>query len=74
VHETHLLTLIPVKVNGKPLTLNSLGDMIQTPKRGNVTRYDYYWPAVKEKLGDAGIKSAYWVLMTKDVLAAFREF
>jgi len=73
VHETHVLTLIPVTVNGKPLTLTSLEDLIEHPKKGPATKYTYYNSVVNKQLGEVGIKSSYWLLMTKDVLEGTRN-
>jgi hypothetical protein len=33
VEETHLLCLIPATVNGRPLTLMALGELVQAPKK-----------------------------------------
>ena len=69
VKETHLLALIPSHVGGKPLTLDYLGELIQSPKGGgHKTQYRHYWAAVREAIGNQSPDSSYWVLMTKDVL------
>ncbi len=66
VQETHLLVLIPQTVNGKPLTLKSLGELVQSPKQGPKTEYsrlstgDYY--------ADTPAEPSHWVLMTRDVI------
>ena len=39
VHETHVLCLIPQTVNGKPLNLKSLGELVQKPLQGHATKY-----------------------------------
>jgi len=49
VGETHLLTLIPKTVNGKSLTLNSLGELVKSPKQGNKTKYQEYWKEIKKR-------------------------
>ena len=39
VEETHLLVLIPEKVNGKPLTLKTLGELVQHNLKGTSSKY-----------------------------------
>ena len=74
VRDTHLLALIPSHVAGKPLTLNYLGELIQSPKGGgHGTKYRNYWNAAREALGRQSPESSYWVLMTKDVLEGSRN-
>lgn len=73
VGETHLLTLIPKTVNGKPLTLNSLNELVQKPKQGNATRYCSYWDEIKKLHGDTPVQASYWVLFTKDVIPGSRS-
>ena len=69
VKDTHLLALIPSRVGGKPLTLDYLGELIQSPKGGgHATKYDFYWDEVREAIGSQSPDSSHWVLMTKDVL------
>lgn len=56
-----MLTLIPQTVDGEPLTLKKLGELIKKPREGNATKL----------LVDGRIipnQTSYWVLMTKDVL------
>ncbi len=43
VEETHLLVLIPQTVNGKPLTLRSLGELVKSPKQGTSSQYRHFW-------------------------------
>jgi hypothetical protein len=69
VRDTHMLVLVPATVNGEPFTLNSLGEMIQTPKSdGNATNYRFYWEDAKEELGDKAFQHSYWTLIVKDVI------
>ena len=52
VRETHLLALIPAQVAGQPLTLDYLGELIQSPQEGgHATKYRYYWDGVREAIG-----------------------
>ena len=67
IFETHLLFLVPGAVDGKPLTLNSLQELIQKPKAGHKTQYKYYTDYVKNELGNQST-SSHWVLMTMDAI------
>jgi hypothetical protein len=74
IEETHTLVLVPATVNGKPLTLDSLGEMIERPRNGgNATRYSYYWEDARKQLGQTPAPAAHWVLMTTDVLPNTRK-
>ena len=70
--ETHMLVLIPATVKGNPLTLNSIGELVKSPKMGHLTEYRYIWKDLKDEHGDTAIGESYWVLMTKDVLEGSR--
>ena len=61
VKETHLLVLIPNKVNGKPFTLNYLEKLIQGPKSGHPTKYRFYDNDAKWTVGDKSYHS-HWML------------
>jgi len=70
IEETHVLVLIPQTVNGKPLTLRSLEELVQHPRQREATQYAYL------DLGrytDPPAPPAHWVLMTKDVLPGSRS-
>ena len=74
VKDTHLLVLIPATVDGKPFSLNLLGELIQRPKGGgHSTRYDCYDRDVQEQFGAQSPTRSYWVLMTRDVLEGSRS-
>ena len=73
VQETHLLVLIPETVNGKPLTLNLLQELIKAPKSGNKTEYRYYDKYVEEELGEQKAPASHWVLLTNDVIPGSRN-
>ena len=74
VEDTHMLVLIPKTVNGKPLTLNTLKELIERPRGGgHATKYRYYDSYVKKELGDVSAPRSHWVLMTKDVLPGSRN-
>ena len=71
VYETHLLTLIPETVNGAPLTLRSLGELMQRPQGGgNSTKYEYFNNG--EYKADTSYPS-HWALFTRDVLPGSRN-
>ena len=72
VRETHLLFLVPGTVNGNPLTLNFLKELIREPKKGHKTDYRGYEECVKNKLGDQSTSSC-WVLMTRDIIPNSRN-
>ncbi|MDJ0652090.1 MAG: NACHT domain-containing protein [Simkaniaceae bacterium] len=67
VRETHMLVLIPNTVNGQPLHLDALSELIKQPKVGHETQYRYYGKYMKEELGEKSDRS-HWVLMTRDVI------
>lgn len=67
VRETHLLTLIPRTVNGRPLTLDHLNELIGAPKNGG-HRCGFQTFVFQEKFGHQEIFNSYWILMTKDVI------
>jgi hypothetical protein len=74
VRDTHLLVLIPAKVNGKPFSLDLLGELIQHPRGGGYsTEYRVYDSDVQEQLGTQSPARPYWVLMTWDVLEGSRN-
>ncbi|MBS0649276.1 MAG: hypothetical protein JSS10_08655 [Verrucomicrobia bacterium] len=72
VEETHLLTLIPKTVNGKPLTLDSLEELVKHPKQGQPTRFSSYSDEIKKEYGRKFPERSYWTLMTRDVIPASR--
>jgi len=74
VLETHLLVLIPQTVDGIPLTLNSLRELIQRPQGGGyATNYHVYPDYLEKQLGDQLVPASYWILLTKDVIPNSRE-
>jgi NLR family CARD domain-containing protein 3 len=71
VKDTHLLVLVPAMVDGNPLTLGLLGQLIQSPKGGGSrTTYcnDYSHGHVQAGFGNQPSGKSYWVLMTRDLL------
>ena len=68
------MVLIPAKVDGKPFTLNLLGELIKAPKGGgSKTKYRYYNNDVQSQVGNEAPASSYWVLLTRDVLPESRS-
>jgi hypothetical protein len=72
VRDTHLLVLVPEKVNGRAFHLDSLAELIKSPKSGHKTEYRYYGSDVKKDLGTKSLGS-HWALMTKDVIPESRN-
>lgn len=68
VEETHLLTLIPASVNGRPFCLDLLRELIENPKTGYATTYASYGDSLKRALGQECVGQSYWALLTRDVL------
>jgi hypothetical protein len=69
VRDTHLLVLIPAKVNGQPFSLNLLRELIQHPNNdGHKTQYRYYNSRVQAQIGASSPTTSYWLLITRDVL------
>ena len=74
VKDTHLLVLIPAKVNGKPYNLNLLGELIQHPKGGgHATKYRNYGSDTQKQFGAQSPSRSYWMLMTRDVFEGSRR-
>ena len=71
VGETHKLVLVPQTVNGSPLTLDLMGELIQRPIKGEATKYNYCTKDIKEAHGSTSFPS-HWILMTKDVISGSR--
>jgi hypothetical protein len=70
LRETHLLVLIPERVNGQPLTLKLLGELVQKPLQGNATKYSHF------NIGeykDPPAPASHWALVTRDVLPNSRN-
>jgi hypothetical protein len=70
VHETHILVLVPESVSGEPLTLKTLGELVQKPLQGNSTKYDCFDIG---QYADSPPANSHWVLMTKDVIEESRN-
>jgi hypothetical protein len=69
IHGTHLLVLVPQAVNGQPLTLKSLGELVKKPLQGHSSQYGMV------NLGeytDSPLPRSRWALVTRDVIADSR--
>ena len=73
VRDTHMLVLIPQKVNSRHFTLNLLEELIKKPQEKNGTSLRFYPTFLKEALGDTQTEKSYWILMTKDVIRGSRN-
>jgi F-box-like len=67
VEETHMLVLIPETVNGKPLNLKTLGELVKAPKEGHPTHLVILDMIIDEH-DNQTIAKSHWVLMTKDII------
>ena len=63
VGETHILVFIP-----EGITLNKLGEMIQSPQGGGYATKYGDTSEVTQELGDLPVSESYWVLMTKELI------
>jgi energy-coupling factor transporter ATP-binding protein EcfA2 len=74
IRDTHLLVLIPAKVNGQLFSLNLLRELIQHPNNGGYkTQYRCYDSDLQAQLGAASPTASYWLLITRDVLPESRS-
>ena len=73
LRKNHMLVYIPTKVNGLPLTLTSLGELVKKHFPRSTTGYDYIAPAVFAELGNQAVEKSCWAFMTNDVLPDSRN-
>jgi hypothetical protein len=76
VGDTHILVLIPKVIDGKPLTLNRLGELVKTPREGSgghPSAYQYICNDVIDSHGDKSAGESHWVLMTRDVISGSKN-
>ena len=70
---THLLTFIPVAIDGKPLTMRNIESLVSHPKNGgHATKYSYVWDKIMETYGDTPNPKAHWLLLRKDLFEGTR--
>jgi hypothetical protein len=69
VKHTHLLVLIPRRVDGRSFTLNGFSKLVRCDHFENVgTKIWHYDAAVKEALGLQSPTHSYWALVARDAL------
>lgn len=69
IKETHMLVLIPKTVNGKPLTLKSLAELVKAPKEGPASCFSRCSLGFEsQELYREAVVQSHWVLMTRDVV------
>jgi len=70
VHETHLLTLIPETLNGQPLTLKILGELVQKPLHGYPTEFRELNLNMYQ---DRPASASHWTLLSRDLIPDSRK-
>ena len=76
VRDTHLLVLIPAKVDGKLFVLNKLNELVGNPQNGGHTAKcegDILLEPYNKQVGNEAPASSYWLLLTRDVLPESSE-
>lgn len=68
IRETHKLFLVPRTLDGRPVSLDLIGEIIERPLRGHPARYLYFSSYVKADIGAKSVPEAHWCLMTRDVV------
>jgi len=71
--EKHLLTFIPKTVDGKALTMNSIGDLVSNSKLEHATKYDFVWDNIRKEHGEKPNAKEHWLLLRKDVFPESRN-
>lgn len=71
VLETHMLALVPEKINERFLTLDNLGELVRAPKQGHKTEYFLLNENVNHHRNES-IDKSHWVLMTRNILEGSR--
>src|SRR5262249_24838848 len=76
IEDTHMLVLIPETVNGMPFDLTTLGKLVQAPKEGHATQFNFIsidnCKSFNDINGNLAMPKSHWVLMTKDVINGSR--
>lgn len=72
VKHTHMLVLVPDKVNGEALTLNKLKELIENLRNKKLpARYNIN-DLIKAEYGNSPVERSHWVLMTRDAVPMSR--
>jgi len=64
----YLLTLIPVTINGQPVTMNYIEVLVMNPLKGNPTKFRFVYEPIREAYGDIPNETSHWVLMNINVV------
>jgi hypothetical protein len=70
LNANNVLVLIPETVNGRPLDLKTLGELVRKPLQGHATTYSYF--GVGEYVDRPASKS-HWALLTRTVIDGSRN-
>lgn len=73
VAQTHMLVLIPEKIEEKDYTLNGLEELVKKPKQGGKMQFRFFHPKVAAEYGNAPSGKSHWALMPKDILPESRS-
>ncbi len=73
IEETHALALIPSTINGRPLTLNVLHELMKDPKLDQPTQIFDFAENARNEFGDIPVKTPHWILITKDIIPKSRH-
>ena len=70
LNANNVLVLIPETVNGRPLDLKLMGELVQKPLQGHATKYNYF--NIGEYVDRPASKS-HWALLTRTVIDGSRN-
>jgi hypothetical protein len=70
LNANNVLVLIPETVNGRPLDLKTLGELVQKPLQGHATNYRYFYLG---KYVDRPASKSHWALLTRTVIDGSRN-
>ena len=79
IGETHMLVLIPESVNGRPMTLRYLRELIDTHRNAGTSlpgipaKFEDIWQPILDQLGDTPIEESHYVLMTREPIPGSRN-
>jgi hypothetical protein len=70
IDETHLFVLVPQTVGGRPLTLRSLGELVQKPLQGHASQYGCLYLG---EYTDQPAPRLHWAFVTRSVIEGSRN-
>lgn len=76
VKDTHMLVLIPKSVNGRPMTLKTLKELVENPRKGVKSRCEISGSLAGphiESIGKTPLTESTWVLMTRNIIPGSRD-